>query len=863
MKHKLFFINLLLITAFTSFHFLYAGVPPVRTGPAPSWIKPVVIDHNEKIPEKEISNGYTYLLLDDQTNVKKEISFTHHVIKIVSEEGIQNASEISVNYDPSYEKLVFHSILVWRDGRSINSLEPSKFKVLQQETDLNRFIYNGSLSAMIFLEDIRKGDVIEYSYSLQGRNPVFEDKYFSSYYLQGSLPVIKLSYRLLIPVDRKINIKNQNTEIKPVINELGENKEYLWQLEKIPALVIEGSIPEWYDPYPNVQISEYSEWSEVVRWNLMLFKVKTPISAEIKNKIDEIRQNNPDEEQQLLAALHFTQDEIRYLGIEMGKNSHEPNPPGKVFRQRFGDCKDKALLLCTILKELNIEANPALVNTERRQLLNDMLPTPIAFNHCIVQVKMYGKDYWLDPTSSHQGGKLGSIAFPAYRRALVIKEGNDSLSVTPEPLTGRTVSEETFDIKDSISAITLTVKTTYYDANADKIRSSLASTSITSLEKSYLNYYAKSYPEIKKIKSLGMDDNKKENIVITTEEYEIKNIWTKTDSSSGQIKCNFYAQSIRDLINTPSTTLRKMPLSLNYPFHFKEIIKIIPPIKWNISEDSTSIGGNGTLYQYHCFEEGKNIILEHDYTILTDHIKPEEVSLYLKNNDKIFENLGYNLSWSKLNGTAAQEKETYINWTMVLLAIFFITICVFIAYRFYSYDAPVMMFEGQNPLPIGSWLAIIAIGIIINPFKLMYVILDNNFFNLNIWNTLTSPDSPSYHELWAPGLLTELLGNCLLLVMSCLLAVLFFQKRSSFPRFMTFFMAFDLVFLTIDHLLVINIPAISNQSGNLSEIIRVAIYTAIWVPYLNISERSKGTFIITYHKEKAQLSGIKNDKELL
>jgi transglutaminase-like putative cysteine protease len=38
------------------------------------------------------------------------------------------------------------------------------------------------------------------------------------------------------------------------------------------------------------------------------------------------------------------------MGIEMGQYSHKANNPERVFKQRYGDCKDKSLLLVSMSK---------------------------------------------------------------------------------------------------------------------------------------------------------------------------------------------------------------------------------------------------------------------------------------------------------------------------------------------------------------------------------------------------------------------------------------------------------------------------------------------------------------------------------
>ena len=116
-------------------------------------------------------------------------------------------------------------------------------------------------------------------------------------------------------------------------------------------------------------------------------------------------------EDRMAAALAFVQDEIRYMGIEVGPNSHEPNDPSLVFERRFGDCKDKAYLFCTILQAMNINACEALVHTENMGVIADWLPSPYDFDHVVAHVRLNGKTYWLDPTEVHQGGSIDNRFF--------------------------------------------------------------------------------------------------------------------------------------------------------------------------------------------------------------------------------------------------------------------------------------------------------------------------------------------------------------------------------------------------------------------------------------------------------------------
>jgi transglutaminase-like putative cysteine protease len=94
-------------------------------------------------------------------------------------------------------------------------------------------------------------------------------------------------------------------------------------------------------------VSEYESWKQVADWASALFPFPAVLSQDLQKRIADIKAKHALPADQLSAVLRFVQDDVRYMGIEMGVHSHKPHPPAQVFRQRFGDCKDKAYLFCT------------------------------------------------------------------------------------------------------------------------------------------------------------------------------------------------------------------------------------------------------------------------------------------------------------------------------------------------------------------------------------------------------------------------------------------------------------------------------------------------------------------------------------
>src|SRR6185503_725864 len=190
------------------------------------------------------------------------------------------------------------------------------------------------------------------------------------------LPVHQLKVRLVWPSARSIQIRNANIEIEPTVVQNGNESEYTWNRREVAAISVDDATPGWYDPYPAVNLSEFQTWSDVVQWALPLYGPSNNIPPELLSKIHKWQSDFSTPEQRTEAALRFVQDEIRYLGIELGRYSHQPTLPAKVFARRFGDCKDKTLLLVTILKEMGLDATPALVNSVKGRLLDRQQPSP-------------------------------------------------------------------------------------------------------------------------------------------------------------------------------------------------------------------------------------------------------------------------------------------------------------------------------------------------------------------------------------------------------------------------------------------------------------------------------------------------------
>ena len=135
---------------------VYANInTDVQIEAAPDWVKIRDISHSVDIPVDEIKNGVFYRLIDNQMKLTRggqRASYSRYVETVVNKTGIEKSSQISLDYDPTYQKLALNTLFVIRDGKRLNKLNTAKISVFSSEQELENKIYNGSLTMNIIIE---------------------------------------------------------------------------------------------------------------------------------------------------------------------------------------------------------------------------------------------------------------------------------------------------------------------------------------------------------------------------------------------------------------------------------------------------------------------------------------------------------------------------------------------------------------------------------------------------------------------------------------------------------------------------------------------------------------------------------------
>src|SRR5262249_26054360 len=132
----------------------------------------------------------------------------------------------------------------------------------------------------------------------------------------------------------------------------------------------------------------FQNWSDMGKWEGDLLRGRADSSPEISQKVTELTSGagTPLAKMQVLGV--FVQHNIRYVAIELVIGGLHPHPAKDVFVHRYGDCKDKATLLASMLKVIGVDSYPVTINSRRGGVSAQSPPQLGWFNHQILAIRL-------------------------------------------------------------------------------------------------------------------------------------------------------------------------------------------------------------------------------------------------------------------------------------------------------------------------------------------------------------------------------------------------------------------------------------------------------------------------------------------
>ena len=194
-----------------------AADPGLSLAAPSTWISPLPFQRLTRPEDTNSGPGSRLLLRDVQINARARETFQHEARQLLSRAGVQSGSQLAIDFDATRQSLVLHWVRIWRGNIVFNELNLDKVKVIQPERDVERYLFTGEKTALLLLEDVRVGDIVEYACTLRGENAGGGGKSSGVALVRMYEPVERLATRLVWPLDRHLYLKNHGTDTKPAV----------------------------------------------------------------------------------------------------------------------------------------------------------------------------------------------------------------------------------------------------------------------------------------------------------------------------------------------------------------------------------------------------------------------------------------------------------------------------------------------------------------------------------------------------------------------------------------------------------------------------------------------------------------------
>ncbi|MDD4899594.1 MAG: DUF3857 domain-containing protein [Candidatus Omnitrophica bacterium] len=402
-------------------------------------VSPEVSRIIEQAPsEKEYPQAGGIILLSDEkikvTQDAKEISELHYLVKILNERGKQNYAESQIDYDSTFERIELdYARTIKPDGTVV---EVGSRHIRDVSKYLNFPLYSNAHVYIISFPEVTEGAVIEYKVKIIRNQLINKKDIVLGFPVQTADPILLADFNLELPKTLKLQRKILNekfndfgADLSPKVSEESNRVVYHWQFKKIPQILPEANMPPEVEINPTIMLSTFGSWQEIFDWWWGLAKDKIRADDAIKSKVRELIKNQKDPEGKIRQIYNFCCQEIRYVAVEYGQAGYEPHFAVDTFKNKYGDCKDKAILLVTMLREAGFSAWPLLISTKEYYNLNDDFPSML-FNHAIAAIALGGKTVFMDSTA--QTCSFGDLPQgDQNRKVLIFKPEGYSIEPTP------------------------------------------------------------------------------------------------------------------------------------------------------------------------------------------------------------------------------------------------------------------------------------------------------------------------------------------------------------------------------------------------------------------------------------------------
>jgi uncharacterized protein DUF3857 len=389
-----------------AFFFLLSVCALPASASVPDWLRAAAQQTVKSYPDDV---NAVILLSESETTVKDNgemVSHERRVIKVLRPGGRSQAyPEV-----PFVEETKVSYFKGWSISPQGTEYEAKKDDVFELAGGEGYEVYSDEKRKVMRIPGVDVGTVVGVEWE-QKRHPyTFEDQW----YFQRSHPVVRTRFILHLPAGWEFRAAwLHHAEVQPQI----QGGTYVWELTDLPRIETEAQMPPWEALAGHLIITFFSEkargrsyanWNDYAAWENQLVLPMRDASPALQQKVLELAPASMSTLERIKALARFAQRDIRYAAIEVGIGGWQPHPASQVFNNRYGDCKDKANMLGTMLAQIGVKSYYMPINVDRGVTLENSPPN-MGFNHVILAIQLPEGSFKSSLPALYEHPKLGHL----------------------------------------------------------------------------------------------------------------------------------------------------------------------------------------------------------------------------------------------------------------------------------------------------------------------------------------------------------------------------------------------------------------------------------------------------------------------
>ncbi|HEY6301952.1 MAG TPA: DUF3857 and transglutaminase domain-containing protein [Terriglobales bacterium] len=388
------------------------GVPRAAAGDAPQWMHALV---GVTLPSYDDKTVAVVLYSETNVTVLSENRIKKHVrraYKILRPEGREYGT-VGVDFSPSKKITSLHGWCIPAQNKDYEVKEKDAIDTAAPAE--GGYLFEDTRFRFLRIPAPDPGNIVGYEYEVEEQPFFLQD----NWEFQGFDPVRENHYSLQLPPGWVFKASwLWHEEVKPVE---GSGNVLQWTVAEVMGIRREPDMPPLDGVAGQMIVSffpsggtslknELVSWEGMGGWYGNLVRSRMDASEPIKQEVNALVSGKITTLAKMRAIAGFLQHDIRYVEISLGIGGFQPHAASDVFSHRYGDCKDKATLMRTMLREINVQSYHVVINHERGSVTRDM-PAHNGFDHVILAIKL--PDDVDDPSliAVMNDPKLGRILF--------------------------------------------------------------------------------------------------------------------------------------------------------------------------------------------------------------------------------------------------------------------------------------------------------------------------------------------------------------------------------------------------------------------------------------------------------------------